>query len=173
MRLLAAALLLVGAATPAAAAPDSALDVAQLRACALAAGIDNPRQAELCEAPLLAQCDGDYARCYDRLLGAWEALMAASLEDLARKGVLERDDAADLRASQRAWARFRSEDCAFYSAVWPGARPPYQRAACRHRMTRERATILTVRLEAARRLRDVTRTPPAAPPQPRSQPRQS
>jgi uncharacterized protein YecT (DUF1311 family) len=144
-------------AAPAAAQPaplqQPAQDIPQLRACALAAGLSDPEKLEACEKPILRACDDDYARCYDRLLAGWDGLLNASFREMTRAGVLERSDARALQAAQRAWMKFRDEDCDFYAGVWPGSRPPGQRAACRHRETRERAAVLTVRLEAARKLR--------------------
>ena len=127
-------------------------DIPQLRGCAIAAGISDPAKLEACERPILQACENDYARCYDRLLAGWDGLLNASFRELTRSGVLERKDARNLQSAQRAWIKFRDEDCSFYAGVWPGSRAPGQLAACRHRETRERAAVLTVRLEAARRL---------------------
>lgn len=131
---------------------DQGQDIAQLRGCAIAAGISDPARLEACERPILQVCENDYARCYDRLLAGWDGLLNASFRELTRGGVLERKDARNLQSAQRAWIKFRDEDCDFYAGVWPGSRAPGQLAACRHRETRERAAVLTVRLEAARRL---------------------
>ena len=133
--------------------PSPAQDVATLRTCALAAGVTDLDRLEACEKPILRSCANDYAACYGRLLTAWDQLLAASFGELTRGGVLARRDARNLQSAQRAWGKFRDEDCEFYAGVWPGARPPGQLAACRHRETRERATVLTMRLEAAKKLR--------------------
>lgn len=130
---------------------DPAQDVPQLRACAIAAGIQDLDKLEACEKPILKECGDDYARCYDRLLGGWDALLNQNFRELTRGGVLERRDARNLQSAQRAWIRFRDEDCQFYAGVWPGSRPPYQLAACRHRETRERAAVLSLRLESAKK----------------------
>lgn len=143
-------------AAPASAQPalqDPAQDIPQLRACAVAAGVSDPDKLEACEAPILRTCENDYARCYTRLMAGWDGLLNRSYTELARTGVLERRDARNLQSAQRAWIKFRDEDCDFYAGVWPGSRPPGQLAACRHRETRERAAVLTVRLEAAKKLR--------------------
>lgn len=144
------------AAAPASAQPAMpqapAQDIAQLRACAIAAGITAPDKLEACERPILQACENDYARCYTRLLAGWDGLLNASYLELSRSGVLEPRDIRNLRSAQRAWIKFRDEDCDFYAGVWPGARAPGQLAACRHRETRERAAVMTVRLEAARKL---------------------
>ena len=132
---------------------DPAQDIAQLRACALAAGVSDPAKLEACEKPILRTCDDDYARCYNRLMAGWDGLLNMSFREMTRTGLLERRDARNLQNAQRAWIKFRDEDCEFYAGVWPGSRAPGQLAACRHRETRERATVLTVRLEAAKRLR--------------------
>jgi uncharacterized protein YecT (DUF1311 family) len=126
-------------------------DVSDLRACAIAAGVSDYAKLEACEQPILLQCDNDYARCYDRLLAGWDGLLNQSYRGLSADGVLQRKDTRQLRAAQRAWLKYRDEDCDFYAGVWPGSRPPYQLAACKHRATRERAAVLTARLEAARR----------------------
>jgi uncharacterized protein YecT (DUF1311 family) len=154
---LVAAVLSIGPATaqtpaspPAPQAP--AQDIPQLRACAIAAGLSDLTKLEACERPILQTCDNDYARCYDRLLAGWDGLLNASFRELTRGGVLERKDARNLQSAQRAWIKFRDEDCSFYAGVWPGSRAPGQLAGCTHRETRERAAILTVRLEAAKRL---------------------
>lgn len=131
---------------------DQGQDIPQLRGCAIAAGISDPAKLEACERPILQACENDYARCYDRLLAGWDGLLNASFRELTRGGVLERKDARNLQSAQRAWIKFRDEDCDFYAGVWPGSRAPGQLAACRHRETRERAAVLTVRLEAAKRL---------------------
>ncbi len=149
---LAALACLAGPASAQPALQDPAQDVPQLRACAVAAGLGDPAKLEACERPILRTCDDDYARCYSRLYAAWDGLLNASFRELARGGVLERKDVRNLQSAQRAWIKFRDEDCDFYAGVWPGSRPPGQLAACRHRETRERAAVLTVRLEAARRL---------------------
>jgi uncharacterized protein YecT (DUF1311 family) len=141
--------LTVAFAPPAAA--DTAEDVAQLRSCAIAAGPSAPDKLEACEKPILRQCNDDYALCYDRLMAGWDGLLNQTFRELTRGGVLEGRDVRNLRSAQRAWLRFRDEDCAFYAGVWPGSRPPFQRAACQHRETRERAAVLTARLEAARK----------------------
>lgn len=139
------------AAAPAAQSP--AEDIPQLRACAIAAGLNDPAKLEACEKPILRTCNDDYAQCYNRLFTAWDGLLNLSFRELARTGVLERKDSRNLQSAQRAWIKFRDEDCDFYAGVWPGSRAPGQLAACRHRETRERATVLTVRLEAAKKLR--------------------
>jgi len=128
---------------------DPAQDLSQLRACALAAGISDPAKLEACEKPILRMCDDDYARCYNRLMAGWDGLLNMSLREMTRTGLLTRRDSRNLQSAQRAWIKFRDEDCAFYGGVWPGWRAPGQLAACRHRETRERATVLTVRFEAA------------------------
>ncbi len=151
---LAAATLFLAPASAQTVAPQSPpQDVAQLRACAIAAGISDPQKLEACERPILQTCENDYARCYDRLLAGWDGLLNASFRELTRSDVLERRDARNLQSAQRAWIKFRDEDCDFYAGVWPGTRAPGQLAACRHRETRERAAVLTVRLEAAKKLR--------------------
>jgi uncharacterized protein YecT (DUF1311 family) len=152
LALAAAALASSPAAAQTAAAQAPSQDTAQLRACAIAAGISDPAKLEACERPILQTCENDYARCYDRLLAGWDGLLNASYRELNRGGVLARKDARNLQSAQRAWIKFRDEDCSFYAGVWPGSRAPGQLAACRHRETRERAAVLTVRLEAARRL---------------------
>jgi uncharacterized protein YecT (DUF1311 family) len=132
---------------------EPAQDIPQLRACVVAAGLSDPEKIEACEKPILRTCNDDYAQCYARLMAGWDGLLNASFRELSRGGVLERRDARNLQAAQRAWIKFRDEDCDFYAGVWPGSRAPGQLAACRHRETRERAAVLTVRLEAARKLR--------------------
>lgn len=139
------------AAAPAAQSP--AEDIPQLRACAVAAGLNDPAKLEECEKPILRTCNNDYAQCYNRLMAGWDGLLNLSFRELTRTGVLERKDTRNLQSAQRAWIKFRDEDCDFYAGVWPGSRAPGQLAACRHRETRERATVLTVRLEAAKKLR--------------------
>lgn len=128
-------------------------DVAQLRACAIAAGVSDPAKLEACERPILRTCNDDYAQCYNRLMAGWDGLLNMSFRELTRTGLLERRDARNLQSAQRAWIKFRDEDCQFYGGVWPGSRAPGQLAACRHRETRARATVLTVRLEAAKKMR--------------------
>lgn len=155
---LAAAALIAAPATaqPQVAPPvlqEPAQDIPQLRACAIAAGISDPDKLEACERPILQTCDNDYARCYTRLLAGWDGLLNASFRELSGGGILQRRDARNLQSAQRAWIKFRDEDCEFYGGVWPGSRPPGQLNACRHRETRERAAVLTVRLEAAKKLR--------------------
>ncbi|MBT9446181.1 MAG: DUF1311 domain-containing protein [Hyphomonadaceae bacterium] len=150
---LAALACLAGPASAQPAQQDPAQDVPQLRACAVAAGLGDPEKLEACERPILRSCNDDYALCYNRLFTAWDGLLNASFRELSRTGVLERRDARNLQSAQRAWIKFRDEDCDFYAGVWPGSRPPGQLAACRHRETRERAAVLTVRLEAAKKLR--------------------
>lgn len=136
-------------AQPAAPPPD---DVAQLSACVVAAGDEEPQAIKACERPILAQCSGDYALCYDRLLAGWDGVLNDSFRQLTRGGVLQRADARRLQDAQRGWIRYRDADCKFYAGVWPGTKPPYQYAACIHRHTRERAAIVTLRLQAARAL---------------------
>lgn len=148
---LAAAVALALSAGAARAQPEPQNDAAQLRSCALAAGYENLDKLEACEKPILKQCNDDYAQCYERLFNGWDGILNQSFRELTRGNVLERRDARNLQAAQRAWIRFRDEDCEFYAGVWPGSRPPYQLAACRHRETRERATVLAVRLEAAKK----------------------
>lgn len=131
--------------------PEPANDAAQLRSCALAAGFENLEKLEACEKPILRQCNDDYAQCYERLFNGWDGLLNQSYRELSRSGVLSRRDERNLTSAQRAWIRFRDEDCEFYAGVWPGSRPPFQLAACRHRETRERAAVLTTRLEAAKK----------------------
>jgi uncharacterized protein YecT (DUF1311 family) len=146
-----AAALCLAPATPVSAQPAPANDVALLRACALAAGFEDLDKLEACEKPILRECNDDYAQCYGRLMAGWDGLLNQSFTEMTRGGVLARKDARNLTSAQRAWIRFRDEDCDFYAGVWPGSRPPFQQAACRHRETRERATVLTVRLEAAKK----------------------
>ena len=138
---------------PAAAQPAAPVDdVARLRTCVLAAGDDDPQAIKACERPILAQCNGDYALCYNRLLEGWDGLLNDSFRQLTRDRILLRADGRRLQDAQRSWIRYRDDDCKFYAGVWPGSRPPYQFAACLHRHTRERAAILTVRLDAAKKL---------------------
>ncbi len=127
-------------------------DVSQLRTCVLAVVDEEPLAIKACERPILAQCNQDYAVCYNRLLAGWDGLLNDSFRQLTRGGVLQRADARRLQDAQRAWIRYRDADCKFYAGVWPGSRPPYQQAACIHRHTRERAATITVRLQAARAL---------------------
>jgi uncharacterized protein YecT (DUF1311 family) len=128
-------------------------DISQLRACAITAGLSDPAKLEACEKPILRTCNDDYAQCYDRLMAGWDGLLNMSFRELTRTGVLERRDSRNLQNAQRAWIKFRDEDCEFYGGVWPGSRAPGQLAACRHRETRSRAAVLTVRLEAAKKMR--------------------
>jgi len=155
--LAAAAALLAGPSFAQTAAPaalqEPAQDVSQLRACALAAGISDPAKLEACEKPILRTCNDDYAQCYNRLMAGWDGLLNMSFRELTRTGLLERRDGRNLQNAQRAWIKFRDEDCEFYGGVWPGSRAPGQLAACRHRETRTRAAVLTVRLEAAKKMR--------------------
>jgi uncharacterized protein YecT (DUF1311 family) len=153
VRSLLAALALALVAPCAHAVADTGADISQLRTCAVAAGVSDPGKLEACEKPIMAECGNDYAACYPRLMAGWDGLLNASFRDLTRGGVLERADARNLQSAQRAWIKFRDEDCDFYAGVWPGSRAPGQGAACRHRETRARAAVLTVRLEAARKLR--------------------
>lgn len=140
------------AATPAV-LDDPAQDIANLRACAVASGISDPSKLEACEKPILRSCNDDYAQCYNRLMAGWDGLLNMSFRELSRTGLLERRDSRNLQNAQRAWIKFRDEDCEFYAGVWPGSRAPGQLAACRHRETRMRAAVLTVRLEAAKKMR--------------------
>jgi len=164
---LAAAALLAGpahaqTATPAPAVHDDpAQDISTLRACAVATGISDPSKLEACERPILRACNDDYAQCYNRLLAGWDGLLNMSFREMSRTGLLERRQTRDLQSAQRAWIKFRDEDCGFYAGVWPGSRAPGQLAACRHRMTRERAAVLTVRLEAAKKLRQAGASEPS------------
>ena len=150
------ALLASPASAQPAATPAPAQDIVQLRTCAIAAGVSDLERLEACEKPILHACANDYAACYGRLLAAWDQLLDASFAELTRGDVLARRDARNLQSAQRAWKRFRDEDCDFYAGVWPGARAPGQLAACRHRETRERAAVMTMRLEAAKRLQSRT-----------------
>jgi uncharacterized protein YecT (DUF1311 family) len=122
-------------------------EVARIRDCATRNGDDLEEGERLCLFKLVADpCAGREANtaatvdCYRAENSIWDGLLNENYKGLL--DTLDNDQAAKLRAMQRAWVAYRDTTCQFYDDKIQGSMAITMHAACVTRETARRAMLL-------------------------------
>jgi uncharacterized protein YecT (DUF1311 family) len=123
--------------------------VAAIRACAEKYKDDLDQVEQKCLFELVAtpctnkpetKSDADTANCYRTETAIWDDLLNENYKKL--QGTLDDDQAAKLRAMQRAWIAYRDTTCNFYYDKIQGTMAGPMVSACEARETARRAVLL-------------------------------
>jgi uncharacterized protein YecT (DUF1311 family) len=124
-------------------------EVAAIRACAVKYQDDLDKAEQQCLFNLVAtpctnrpetKSDVATANCYRTEAAIWDDLLNENYKKLL--GTLDDDQAAKLRAMQRAWIAYRDTTCNFYWDKIQGTMAQAMVSACQARETARRAVLL-------------------------------